>query len=251
MMRSRPMRLLTMLVIPLSLCSARLQVFIFMITALFTAKQAPIVLFSLYLMSFLTMFITAMLFQGQFKNKEPFILELPPYRFPTFRQIMLRGWHEVKQFLTRASKFIIIGVVLVWMMTNFPSSAAPASMDTYAGQIGQFFAPVLDPVGINSQLAIALIFGFVAKEIVVGALAVIYGLQGDALMAQMATQIDWVQAMSFMLFTLIYTPCLSTIATLKNESKSSGFMWLSLVWSLGLAWVVSFIFYQSARWLGY
>jgi len=251
MMRSRPLRLLTMLVIPLSLCSARLQVFIFIITALFTASQAPIILFSLYLMSFLTMFITAMLFQGQFKNKEPFILELPPYRFPTFRQIMLRGWHEVKQFLTRASKFIIIGVVLVWIMTNFPTSAAPASIDTYAGQIGQFFAPVLDPLGINSQLAIALIFGFVAKEIVVGALAVIYGLQGDALMTQMATQIDWVQAMSFMLFTLIYTPCLSTIATLKNESKSSGFMWLSLAWSLGLAWVVSFIFYQSARWLGY
>ncbi len=250
-MRSRPMRLLTMLVIPLSLCSARLQVFIFMITALFTAKQAPLVLFSLYVMSFLTMFITALLFQGQYKNSEPFILELPPYRFPTLRQIVLRGWQEVKHFLLRASKFIVIGVVLVWALTNFPSNVPPASIGTFAGQIGVLFAPILDPLGISSQLAIALIFGFVAKEIVVGALAVIYGLQGDALMAQMATQIDWVQAMSFMLFTLIYTPCLSTIATLKNESKSSAFMWLSIAWSLGLAWVVSFVFYQSARWLGY
>lgn len=250
-MRSRPMRLLTMLVIPLSLCSARLQVFIFMITALFTAKQAPIVLFSLYVMSFLTMFLTAVLFQGQYKNAEPFILELPPYRFPTLRQIVLRGWHEVKHFLNRATKFIVIGVVLVWTLTNFPSNVPPASIGTYAGQIGALFAPILDPIGINSQLAIALIFGFVAKEIVVGALAVIYGLQGDALMAQMATQIDWVQAISFMLFTLIYTPCLSTIATLKSESKSSAFMWLSIVWSLGLAWVVSFVFYQSARWLGF
>lgn len=251
MMRSRPMRLLTMLVIPLSLCSARLQVFIFMITALFAAKHAPIVLFSLYVMSFATMFLTAILFKGQYKNNEPFILELPPYRFPTLRHIILRGWQEVKHFLMRASKFIIIGVVLVWIMTNFPTTAAPASLDTYAGQIGQLFAPVLDPLGINSHLAIALIFGFVAKEIVVGALAVIYGLQGDALMVQMATQIDWVQAMSFMLFTLIYTPCLSTIATLKNESKSSAYMWLSIVWSLSLAWVVSFVFYQGARSLGY
>lgn len=250
-MRSRAMRLLTMLVIPLSLCSARLQVFIFMITALFTAQQAPFILFSLYVMSFATMFITAVLFQGKYKNTEPFVLELPPYRFPTPRQIVLRGWLEVKHFLTRASKFIIIGVVLVWFMTNFPASAAPASLDTYAGQIGQLFAPVLDPLGINSYLAIALIFGFVAKEIVVGALAVIYGLQGDALMAQMATQIDWVQAMSFMLFTLIYTPCLSTIVTLKNESKSSAYMWLSIIWSLGLAWVISFVFYQGARSLGY
>ncbi len=250
-MRSRAMRLLTMLVIPLSLCSARLQVFIFMITALFTAQQAPFVLFSLYVMSFATMFLTAVLFQGKYKNTEPFILELPPYRFPTPRQILLRGWQEVKHFLTRASKFIIIGVVLVWFMTNYPSTAAPASLETYAGQIGQLFSPVLDPLGINSYLAIALIFGFVAKEIVVGALAVIYGLQGDALMAQMATQIDWVQAMSFMLFTLIYTPCLSTIATLKNESNSSAYMWLSIIWSLALAWGVSFAFYQGARMLGY
>jgi len=250
-MRSRPMRLLTMLGIPFSLCSARLQVFIFMIAALFTAESAPIVLFSLYVMSFLTMFVTALLFQGQYKSNEPFILELPPYRFPTPRQIVLRGWQEVKHFLNRATKFIIIGVVLVWFMTNFPSTAAPASVDTYAGQIGILFAPVLDPIGINRELAIALIFGFVAKEIVVGALAVIYGLQGDALMAHMATQIDWVQAMSFMLFTLIYTPCLSTIATLKNESKSTAFMWLSIVWSLGLAWVVSFVFYQGARALGF
>jgi ferrous iron transport protein B len=250
-MRSRPMRLLTMLVIPLSLCSARLQVFIFMITALFTVKHAPFVLFTLYVMSFFTMFLTAVLFQGQYKNAEPFILELPPYRFPTLRQIVLRGWHEVKHFLTRASKFIVIGVVLVWALTNFPSNVAPASAGTYAGQIGALFAPILDPIGIDNQLAITLIFGFVAKEIVVGALAVIYGLQGDALMAHMATQIDWVQAMSFMLFTLIYTPCLSTIATLKSESKSNGFMWLSIAWSLGLAWVVSFVFYQGARWLGY
>lgn len=250
-MRSRPMRLLTMLVIPLSLCSARLQVFIFIIAALFKPSHAPIILFTMYVMSFLTMFLTAVLFQGHYKNNEPFILELPPYRFPTARQILLRGWHEVKHFLNRATKFIIIGVVLVWFMTNFPADVAPASIGTYAGQIGAFFAPVLDPLGINNQLAIALIFGFVAKEIVVGALAVIYGMQGDALMAQMATQIDWVQAMSFMLFTLIYTPCLSTIATLKTEAKSSAFMWFSIVWSLGLAWVVSFVFYQTARWLGY
>lgn len=250
-MRSYPMRLLTMLVIPLSLCSARLQVFVFIIAALFSPKHAPIVLFSLYVMSFFTMFLTAVLFQNQYKNTEPFILELPPYRFPTLRQIVLRGWQEVKYFLNRASKFIIFGVVMVWLMTNFPSNVAPASIDTYAGQIGVFFGPILDPIGINHELAIALIFGFVAKEIVVGALAVIYGLQGDALMAQMATQIDWVQAMSFMLFTLIYTPCLSTIATIKNESKSTGFMWLSIAWSLGLAWTVSFVFYQSARALGF
>ncbi|QDC43696.1 ferrous iron transport protein B [Methylophilus medardicus] len=250
-MRSRPMRLLTMLTIPLSLCSARLQVFLFIIAILFPPSQAALVLFSLYLVSFATIFITAILFKRQFASREPFVLELPPYRFPTPHQIWMRGWQEVKHFLARATKFIVIGVVMVWLLTHLPTSAVPASADTWAGSIGRLFAPVLDPIGIDTQLAIALIFGFVAKEIVVGSLAVIYGLQGDALSQQIAQNIDWVQGMSFMLFTLIYTPCLSTIATLKSESKSSGFMWLSLTWSLALAWLVSFVFYQSARALGY
>lgn len=250
-MRSRPMRLLTMLTIPLSLCSARLQVFLFIIAILFPPSQAALVLFSLYMVSFATIFITAILFKGKFASREPFVLELPPYRFPTPQQIWMRGWQEVKHFLARATKFIVIGVVLVWLLTHLPTTAVPASPETWAGSIGRFFAPVLDPIGIDTELAIALIFGFVAKEIVVGSLAVIYGLQGDALSHQIAANIDWVQGMSFMLFTLIYTPCLSTIATLKSESKSSGFMWLSLAWSLALAWVVSFLFYQSARALGY
>lgn len=249
-MRSRPMRLLTMLVIPLSLCSARLQVFLFMIATLFAAHQAAYIMFALYMVSFFTIFLTAILFKNQYKSTEPFILELPPYRFPTPRQIWLRGWQEVKHFLNRASKFIVIGVVLVWLLTHYPTNVAPASSATWAGQIGQLFAPILNPIGIDTQLAIALIFGFVAKEIVVGSLAVIYGLQGDALSQQIAMNIDWVQGMSFMLFTLIYTPCLSTIATMKSESKSSGFMWLSIVWSLALAWLISFVFYQGARALG-
>lgn len=249
-MRSRPMRLLTMLVIPLSLCSARLQVFLFMIAALFVASQAAYIMFALYMVSFFAIFLTAILFKGQYQSSEPFILELPPYRFPTARQIWLRGWQEVKYFLKRATKFIVLGVVMVWALTHYPSNVPPASIGTLAGQIGALFAPILNPIGIDTQLAIALIFGFVAKEIVIGSLAVIYGLQGDALSHQIATNIDWVQGMSFMLFTLIYTPCLSTIATMKSESKSSAFMWLSIVWSLGLAWVVSFIFYQGARALG-
>ena len=250
-MRSRSLRLLTMLVIPFSLCSARLQVFIFITAALFTSSQAPLVLFGLYLTSFAATFLTALLFKGQFKNSEPFILELPPYRFPTPRQIMLRGWQEVGHFLRRASKFIVVGVVMVWMLTHFPSDVPAASSQTLAGMIGSTLAPVLNPIGIDSRLAIALIFGFVAKEIVIGALAVIYGLEGSALMATLANNLSWVQAASFMLFTLIYTPCLSAIATLRSESKSTGFMLLSVGWSLLLAWLVSFAFYHGVRALGY
>jgi ferrous iron transport protein B len=250
-MRSRSLRLLTMLVIPFSLCSARLQVFVFITAAIFSPKAAPLVLFSLYLFSFAAAFTTALLFKNRFQNNEPFILELPPYRFPTVRQMVLRGWHEVRHFLSRASKFIIAGVVLVWLLTHFPQNVAPGSLDTWAGMIGHFMEPVLAPIGIDQHLAIALIFGFVAKEIVVGSLAVIYGLEGSALTGMMAQQLDWVQAYSFMLFTLIYTPCLSTIATIRSESKSILYTSFAVVFPLGLAWLLSFAFYQAARALGY
>ena len=250
-MRSRSLRLLTMLVIPFSLCSARLQVFVFITAALFSAKVAPVVLFSLYLFSFGAAILTALLFKKSFSNNEPFVLELPPYRFPTLRQMLLRGWLEVKHFLLRATKFIVAGVVLVWLLTHLPPSAAPASADTLAGMLGDLFHPLFEPIGINDQLMIALLFGFVAKEIVIGSLAVIYGLSGDALSNTLGQQLDWVQAYSFMLFTLIYTPCLSAIATLRSESKDLRYTLFAVTWSLVLAWIVSFVFYQGARALGY
>ncbi len=250
-MRSRSLRLLTMLVIPFSLCSARLQVFLFLITAIFTAHAAPFVLFSLYLLSFATALLTALLFKGRFPSTEPFIIELPPYRLPTTRQIILRAWHEVRHFLKRATKFITFGVVAVWVLTHVPGDVPPASAGTLAGHISAVLAPVLSPIGIDAQLSVVLIFGFVAKEIVIGSLAAVYGLEGDSLMGLMAQKLDWVQAYSFMLFTLIYTPCLSAVATLRNESKSYAFMWVSIAWSLLLAWVVSFVFYQGARGLGF
>jgi len=110
---------------------------------------------------------------------------------------------------------------------------------------------VLAPLGIGDKLAVALIFGFVAKEVVIGALAVIYASEGASLTAHLAQQLDWVQAYSFMLFTLLYTPCLSTVATLKAESRSLAFTTVAVAWPLALAWLLSLGFYQGARWLGY
>ncbi len=250
-MRSPGLRLLSMMVIPFSLCSARLNVFIFMTTALFDPHVAPLVLFSLYLFSFAAMILTAILFKGKFASKEPFVLELPPYRFPTFKQIWLRSWREVKHFMFWSRRFIIFGVIVIWFLNNFPNNVPSASAQTLSGMIGTATQPFLYPIGIDSHLAIALIFGFVAKEIVLGGLAVIYQAQGDGLSHAIASQIDWVQAYSFMLFTLLYTPCLSTVAVLKSESKSWKFTLTSVVWSIGLAWIASFVFYQSARSLGW
>jgi ferrous iron transport protein B len=251
-MRSPALRLLSMLVIPFSLCSARLNVFIFMTTALFSAAVAPAVLFSLYLFSFAAAILTAVIFKGKYPNQEPLVLELPPYRFPTIRQMLLRAWSETKHFLRFAWKFIIFGVVAIWLCNNLPTNVEPASAQTISGMIGNFLQPILSPLGINPKLSVALIFGFIAKEIVLGGLAVIYATKEDAgLAGVIAKEIDWVQAYSFMLFTLLYVPCLSTVAVIKAESKSMKFAALAVGWSLGLAWVASFIFYQGARALGY
>jgi len=250
-MRSRGLRLLTMLIIPFSLCSARLQVFLFIIAALFSPRVAPWVLLSLYGVSFAATFASALLFKRRYPSSEPFVLELPPYRLPTLRQIVLRAWGEIHHFLHRATKFIVIGVVLVWMLTNLPPGQPTAGPHTIAGWVGHALHPVFAPLGIPPELIIALIFGFVAKEIVIGSLAVIYSLQGDALQHAIAAQISPAAAYSFMLFTLIYTPCLSTVATLRSESRSNAYTLLSLVWSLGLAWAVSLVFYQATRILGW
>ncbi len=250
-MRSQALRRLTMLVIPLSLCSARLQVFLFFISAVFAPSTAPLVLFSLYLMSFVLVFLTALIWRGRYRSHEPLMLELPPYRLPTFRFLLLEGWRSAGHFLKAAGIFIVAGVVLVWFLTHYPFEAEPASAATLAGRLADLAAPVMSPLGLDSLLSIALIFGFVAKEIVIGALAVIYGMGGDDLSRLLAQKLDWVQAYSFLLFTLIYTPCLATLSTIKQESKSWRFTLLTVFWPLLLAWVVSFLFYQGARGLGF
>jgi ferrous iron transport protein B len=251
-MRSPSLRMLSMLVIPFSLCSARLNVFLFLSTALFAPDQSSKVIFSLYLFSFAAALLTAALFKGQFPSQEPLVLELPPYRLPTMKQILIRAWCEVKHFWIWSRKFIIFGVIAIWLLNNLPTDVPTASPQTLSGMIGQALQPLFAPLGINPQMTIALFFGFIAKEIVLGGLSVIYGqADGGNLAGAIAQQIDWVQGYSFMLFTLLYVPCLSTIAVIKSESKSVKFAMLSVGWSLGLAWIASFVFYQGARALGF
>jgi ferrous iron transport protein B len=247
-MRDRGLRLLSMLTIPFSLCSARLNVFLFMAAVFFPARQGGLVIFGLYLISFLAAMFTALVFRGRFPNEEPLVLELPPYRLPTAGQMISRAWSEVKHFWLWSRRFIILGVVAVWLLNNLPVGVEPASSASLAGQLGAWMQPVLAPIGINPKLAVALLFGFIAKEIVLGGLAVIYGQADPAALGQaMAADVSVPQAISFMLFTLLYTPCLSTVAVIRSESKQLGFTVLSVVWSLLLAWLVSFLAYQGIR----
>lgn len=251
-MRDRGLRLLSMLIIPFSLCSARLNVFLFMAATFFGPRQGGLVIFGLYLISFLAAVLTALLFRGRFPSQEPLVLELPPYRLPTARQMVTRAWSEVKHFWFWSRRFIIWGVVAVWLLNNLPFGVEPASSLSLSGRLGALLEPVLDPIGISPHLSVALVFGFIAKEIVLGGLAVIYGQADPAALGRaIAADVSTPQALSFMLFTLLYTPCLSTLAVIRSESKQAGFTALSVGWSLLLAWVSCFVFFQGARLLGW
>jgi ferrous iron transport protein B len=245
-LRSRGTRMLAMLAIPFSLCSARLQVLVFLAAAFFSRQAAPLVLASLYAVSFVVAFGTALVWRRRFAGDEPLLLELPPYRVPTARALIAQGWQSSRHFLENAGVFIVGGVLLIWWLTHFPFDVAPAGPQTLAGQLAALAAPVFAPIGIDAILSVALIFGFVAKEIVLGGLAVIYGAGQDELGRVLAERLTWLQAYSFMLFTLVYTPCLSTVATIWRESRSAAFTALAVIWPLAVAWLVSFAFYGVA-----
>jgi ferrous iron transport protein B len=247
---SRHNRLLAMLLVPFTLCSARLQVFLFLSAILFSATVAPWVVFSLYLLSFFIIILIGLLLRPfRFGAAEPFIMELPPYRLPLLRTVVLRAWQEIRGFLYRAATLIVIGVVVIWFLTHIPTTAQPGSIDTLAGGIGLFLAPLFEPLGIHWAETVALFFGFIAKEILIGALAVIYGSANLA--ATIHTQLSPLQGLSFMVFTLIYTPCVATVAAIRSESRSWRITLLSMGIGLVLAWLASFIMYQVGLLLGY
>jgi len=250
-MRSPALRALTMLVLPFALCAARLQVFIFLIAALFAPVQAALVLFSLYVLSLLAAVLTAVVFKRRYHSVEPVILELPPYRLPQFGTMFKAAWGEISGFLQRATSFIVIGVVAIWLLTHLPWGVEPASPASFAGQLSAAVGFIFAPLGFDALLGVALLFGFIAKEIVLGGLAVLYSVPEEGLTEAVRLHMDWVQAYSFMLFTLLYTPCVSTLAAIQAEGKSWRLTMTSVLWSVGLAYAVSFAFYQTARALGF
>jgi len=247
--RDRGMRLLAMLCIPFALCQARLTVFIFMAAVFFPRPWwAPgLVVFGFYVLSFLAAVITGLLFKRAFPSREAFVLELPPYRSPSLSTILRRGWTSMLNFLVTTRVFIVVGAAAIWLLTNLPPGAVQGSGDTLADGIGQLFQPLLGPIGMNPALTVSLFFGFIAKEILLGAMAVIYATSEADLGGVIGQAITPLQALSFMTFVLLYTPCLGTVAAQLQESKSRCFTALSLGWSLALAWILALVVYQGGR----
>ncbi len=245
--RDRGMRLLAMLCIPFALCQARLTVFLFMAGVFFPRPWwAPgLVLFGFYGMSFFAAVITGLVFQRAYPSEEAFVLELPPYRTPSLATILRRGWTSMLNFLLTTRMFIIVGAAAIWLLTNLPPGAGEGSRLSLAGWIGHLFQPLLGPIGMNPELTVSLFFGFIAKEILLGAMAVIYRTTESDLGGAIQSAITPLQSLSFMTFVLLYTPCLGTVAAQIQEARSRSFALLSLGWSLALAWLLAFIVYQG------
>lgn len=251
--RDRGMRLLSMLVIPFALCQARLTVFLFMADVFFPKPWwAPgLVVFGFYVLSFVAVVITGLLFQRAYPSQEAFVLELPPYRAPSVSTILRRGWTQMVNFMVSTRSFIVLGAAAIWLLTHLPPGAVQGSGATIADGIGQLFQPLLAPIGMNPSLTVSLFFGFIAKEILLGAMAVIYKTSEAGLGAVIGGLITPLQALSFMTFVLLYTPCLGTVAAQLQESKSRTFALLSLGWSLLLAWLMALMVFQAGRLLGF
>jgi ferrous iron transport protein B len=245
--RDRGMRLLSMLCIPFALCQARLTVFLFMAAVFFPDPwwAAGLVVFGFYVLSFVAMVITGLIFQRVYPSGEAFVLELPPYRSPSLTTILRRAWTSMLNFLVTTRLFIVGGAAAIWLLTHLPPGAGSGGTASFAEMVGQLFQPLLGPIGMNPALTVSLFFGFIAKEILLGAMAVIYDTSETGLGGVLQAAITPLQALSFMAFVLLYTPCLGTVAAQLRESRSRGFALLSLGWSLLLAWLMALAVYQG------
>ncbi|MBA9084997.1 ferrous iron transport protein B [Fontibacillus solani] len=248
-------RTLTMVLIPLMSCSARLPVYALFAGIFFEAAQATIV-FSLYIMGIVLALVMAKLFSLFMlkKTKSFFVVELPPYRMPQARTLFRSTWEKGKGFIRKAGTFILGGSVLIWLLTYLgPGGVATTMDDSFLAAIGGLFASVLAPIGFGTwQSGAALVTGFMAKEVVVSTMNIIYHVPDmSGLQSQLALVFTPLQAYSFMAFVLLYTPCLATVGVLRKETASWKWTLFSIFYSLVLAYLVSLIIYQGGQWIGF
>ena len=239
----RKSRLITMLIIPLMSCSARLPVYIIIITAFFP-KNAAMILFSMYLIGIMFSILMAKLFSRFVVKGEssPFVMELPPYRMPSMKSVSRHTWEKGKQYLKKMGTTILVASIAVWALSYFPHHAEATEEQqmelSYIGQIGKFVEPVIKPCGMQWKEGVALITGVGAKEIVASTMAVLY--HGDITASGMTPLV----AFAFMVFVLLYFPCIPTCIGIKNESGQWKWAGFTALYTTLMAWICSMLVYQ-------
>lgn len=248
----RKSRLITMLVNPLMSCSARLPIYLVMIGAFFP-NCASLMLLCIYTAGILLAVIMARIFSKFLVKGEdsPFVMELPPYRMPTSKSIMRHTWEKGAQYLKKMGGIIMIASIIIWFLGYYPrhdthESVAEQQENSYIGQIGKAIEPVIKPLGFDWKLGIGLISGVGAKELVVSTLGVLYTNEGDVENVNLSDRIPITPlvALAYMLFVLIYFPCIATFAAIKQESGSWKWAIFAAGYTTGLAWLVAFTVFQ-------
>ena len=239
----RKSRLITMLITPLMSCSARLPVYIIIISAFFP-KNSALILFSMYLIGIMFSIIMAKLLSRFVVKGEstPFVMELPPYRMPSMKSVWRHTWEKGKQYLKKMGTTILVASIAVWALSYFPHhdelSEEQQMEISYIGQIGKFVEPIIQPCGLAWKEGVALVTGVGAKEIVASTMSVLY--HGDITTSGMTP----LAAFSFMVFVLLYFPCIPTCIGIKHESGKWKWAGFTALYTTLLAWLASMVVYQ-------
>lgn len=256
-------RLVTVLIAPFISCGARLPVYA-LLAGTFFGKDAGTVIFGLYALGILVAVLSAKLMRSTVLKGEdtPFIMELPDYRLPTLKGCIIHMWERGQIYLKKATGVIMVGVVGVWILASIPApgiDAAFGSEEIYGtsesmiGTIGHMLEPLVAPLGFDWKIAVALLFGLVAKEIVVGSMGVLYGVGEDeqSLSAILAAgAMTPLAGLGLMVFTLLYVPCFACVAVIKRETGSWKWTLFQLVYGTSLAWIFAFLIYQIGSRMG-
>lgn len=249
---SRKSRLVTILINPLISCSARLPIYLVMIGAFFPSK-ASLVLLSIYVTGILLAVLMARILSRFIVRGDdaPFVMELPPYRMPTAKSVLRHTWEKGAQYLKKMGGIIMIASVIIWFLGYYPnhdaySTTAEQQENSYIGQIGKAIEPVIEPLGFDWKMGIGILSGIGAKELVVSTLGVLYTNDDDIESVDLADRIPITPlvAYGYMLFVLIYFPCIATVAAIKNESGSWKWAAFTICYTTLLAWIVAFLVHQ-------
>ena len=236
---SRRSRLITMLVLPMMSCSARLPIYIMITGAFFAVRYQSLVMISLYLVGIaLSVVVSRILSTWVIRGEDtPFVMELPPYRFPTAKAIFRHTWEKGKQYLKKMGGVILVASIIVWALGYFgPMGVAPSLESSFIGLLGKMVEPLFLAQGFDWRMDVSLIAGVGAKEIVASTIGVLYGDAGF--------NFSSLTAYAFLLFVLIYFPCIATIVAIKNESGSWRWAVFAAIYTTVLAWIVSALVYQ-------
>ena len=252
---NRKNRLVTMLITPLMSCSARLPIYLVLIGAFFPT-HASLMLLLVYAIGIFMAILMARLFSRFLVKGDdtPFVMELPPYRLPTSKAIFRHTWEKGAQYLRKMGGIILVASIVIWALGYYPdhnaySSAAEQQENSYIGQIGKAIEPVIEPLGFDWKLGIGILSGVGAKELVVSTLGVLYANDADSDGTSLGERIPITPLVAFgyMVFVLLYFPCIATIAAIKGESGSWKWGLFTAGYTTLLAWIVSFLIYQVGR----